>query len=773
VIQVINRLPKSDSSLGRMLITQLVLSWPSRKALPALGGKSAVYWDQAVEAARRTARDESQTDRARVSAVETLVRLPLGQVGDTFRQLLEPRHAEAVQRAVLENLARYREPQVAELLLERWPALGPGVRTAAIETLLSRGIWAQAFLQAIEQKRVARAELEANLAERLQAFPDPAVRSLARRVLAGESSGAPAEVFARYRAALSLPGDVSRGRTVFRKNCAGCHQLEDYGRTLGADLHAIGDRGAEAVLLNILDPNREVRPNYLVHALSTSDGQVISGMITAETATSLTINQADGGSRTVLRREVEELRNTGRSFMPQGFEQQITVAEMADLLAYLLAKKSNAPAPESAAGWKAGMAKVKITPEGPVWMSGYPRDHPAEGTLQDLWAKALALEDAEGRRALLITMDLVGIDRTTALKVCEQIGARYGLKRDQIALNVSHTHCGPVIGRNLEGMFALDDMQWRRVDEYTNQLIAKLVALAGEALDHLGPSTLAWGQGYCTIAVNRRANARGDVERLRASGQLRGPSDYDVPVLAVRDPAGALRAVVFGYACHATVLDVYYQWCGDYPGYAQAALEEAHPGAVALFWAGCGGDQAPRPRATAARAEAYGRRLATAVDEVLAGVLRPLAGPLRTHYDEIALRLAEPPGRDELRKDARSSNVYIARRAERLLADLDAGKSIRRTYPYPVQLWQLGELRWLFLGGEVVVDYALRLKRALGPATWVAGYTNDVMAYIPSRRVLREGGYEGANAMVYYNLPTVWSEDIEDQIITDIHKLCE
>jgi hypothetical protein len=218
------------------------------------------------------------------------------------------------------------------------------------------------------------------------------------------------------------------------------------------------------------------------------------------------------------------------------------------------------------------------------------------------------------------------------------------------------------------------------------------------------------------------------------------------------------------------VLDVSYQWCGDYPGYAQAVLEEAHPGAVALFWAGCGGDQAPRPRATVALTEAYGRRLAVVVDEVLAGAMRPLDGPLRTSYDETQLRLAEPPDRDALRKDMISSNVYIARRAERLLAELDSGKPLRRTYPYPVQLWQLGDLRWFFLGGEVVVDYALRLKRELGPATWVAGYSNDVMAYIPSLRVLHEGGYEGANAMVYYNLPTIWSEDVEAQIVEQVHQ---
>ena len=174
------------------------------------------------------------------------------------------------------------------------------------------------------------------------------------------------------------------------------------------------------------------------------------------------------------------------------------------------------PVPADAAeGWKAGTAKTIITPTGPVWMSGYPRDHPAEGKLQDLWAKALALEDADGRRALLITMDLVGIDRPTSLRVCEQLAAHHGLERRQVALNASHTHCGPAVGPTWMECSRSTTSKWRRIDENTHQLIDKLVAIAGEAIDHLQPSTIAWGQGFCTIAVNRRTNTRKDVDRLR------------------------------------------------------------------------------------------------------------------------------------------------------------------------------------------------------------------------------------------------------------------
>ncbi|HEY5311736.1 MAG TPA: HEAT repeat domain-containing protein, partial [Pirellulales bacterium] len=339
VIQVVNSLPGSENALGQLMIRRLVAGRPPHSALPPLEGNTALLWSQVVQAARRTAIDPKQTARARTSAIETLALLPLEQVRHTLEPLLEPRQPEHVQLAVVEHLASYREPEVAELLLDVWPSLSPRVRDSALETLLSHGNWAQSLLRAVEQQRIARAEVDSVRTERLRTFPDPAVRQLAEHVLAGQASSTPAEVVARNRAALSMPGDVARGREIFRKNCAGCHELENFGRKLGADLHAIGDRGAESVLLNILDPNREVKPNFLVYVLVTTDGQVVSGLITAETATSLSITQADGAHKTILRSEIDELQNTGRSFMPQGFDKQITVGEMADLLAYLLAKK--------------------------------------------------------------------------------------------------------------------------------------------------------------------------------------------------------------------------------------------------------------------------------------------------------------------------------------------------------------------------------------------------------------------------------------------------
>jgi hypothetical protein len=402
-------------------------------------------------------------------------------------------------------------------------------------------------------------------------------------------------------------------------------------------------------------------------------------------------------------------------------------------------------------------------------MSGYgARTKPAEGTNLDLWAKTLVLEDPRGQRAVLVTLDLVGIARDLALTICDTLSEKYGLERSQVMLAVSHTHCGPVVGRNLASMYFLEPKQLQYVDDYAARLRETIGQLVGQAIEGLAPCSVSWASGQATFAVNRRNNKEADVPRLRDEGRLVGPVDHDVPVLAVRDPQGRLAAVVFGYACHATVLD-FYQWSGDYPGFAQKRLEESHAGVTALFWAGCGADQNPLPRRKVELAEEYGLQLAQAVDRVLAGAMAPIEGGLHTTYREIDLPFATLPTRDDLDRQAKSSNRFEAQRGRLLLERIDAGKPLSPTYPYPVQCWRLGrDLRWLALGGEVVVDYAVRLKGEVGrERTWVAGYSNDVMAYIPSRRVLAEGGYEGGGAMLYYGLPTVWSPEVEELIVRE------
>ena len=259
---------------------------------------------------------------------------------------------------------------------------------------------------------------------------------------------------------------------------------------------------------------------------------------------------------------------------------------------------------ETLAGWRAGTAKVAITPRQPMWMSGYAaRTRPSEGAVHDLWAKALAIRDPSGRTVLLITLDVVGIDREVSNRIRSTLERSHGLGRDRIVLACSHTHCGPVVGTNLLTMYRIDDAERRRIAEYTKWLEDTVVKVAAEAVGHLREARLSWDNGRCDFAVNRRANREADVPGLRERMALQGPVDHDVPVLRVSGPDGSLLSVVFGYACHCTVLD-FNKFCGDYAGFAQVEIEARHPGATAMFVAGCGADQNPIPRRSLELADA-------------------------------------------------------------------------------------------------------------------------------------------------------------------------
>jgi hypothetical protein len=448
------------------------------------------------------------------------------------------------------------------------------------------------------------------------------------------------------------------------------------------------------------------------------------------------------------------------------------------LLASLAMATATASSPARAAdpkpaGWKAGLAKVAITPEQPMWMAGYgSRSSPSEGTLHDIWAKAMVLEDAEGTRALMVTLDLCGIDREFSLGVREEIAHRHEIPIDRIVLACSHTHTSPVVGKNLITMYPLDDEQRRRVESYTELLGETIIGLAGEAIEDLTDVHLSWGQGQAGFAVNRRENVQDRAAELRRAMALEGPVDHDVPVLLLKSPGGEVRGVVFGYACHCTTLAINH-FSGDYAGFAMIELEKAYPEATAMFVAGCGADQNPLPRRSVELAEQYGKQLAGAVRRTVKGSLRPILGCLQSAYGETPLDFSPIPGRSHWEEEAKSDQFALANRAKTLLGRLDEGEELPRTYPYPVQVWRIGDLTWIFLGGEVVVDYALRIKRNLGPDTFVSAYCNDVMAYIPSLRVLKEGGYEGATAMVYYGQPAPWAENVEEKVIAEVNRLVE
>lgn len=444
------------------------------------------------------------------------------------------------------------------------------------------------------------------------------------------------------------------------------------------------------------------------------------------------------------------------------------------IAALLILARPAVPQAADNATWNVGISKVKITPEQPQWMAGYGgRTHPSEGTLHDIWVKVVALETADGGRAVVVTSDLLGFPPVVAERICTELKTRCGLERAQIMLTCSHTHCGPALDGALFDCYPLEDSHRAVIKQYTAGLEKKVVGAVAEAIAALQPATLSAGQGEAGFAANRRKNGKLDVAAMRAKGiRPEGPDDHDVPVLAIRSPKGELRASLLGYACHNTSLS-FYQWCGDYAGFAQIALEQKHPGMQAMFWIGCGADQNPLPRRTVELCQQYGESLAKATEEVLAKPMQPIAPRLRTSFARIRLAFQDQPTRETLEKMVKENrSPYQKRWASRLLGELQQGKPFPKDCSYPVQVWKLGnDQLWIALGGEVVVDYSLLFKKTYGRTTWVTGYANEVMSYIPSHRIWEEGGYE-AGAFSVYGLPADrWTEDIETQISQCVGKL--
>jgi hypothetical protein len=424
----------------------------------------------------------------------------------------------------------------------------------------------------------------------------------------------------------------------------------------------------------------------------------------------------------------------------------------------------------AAADFRAGVARLVITPKTSIWLSGYAsRNQPSQGVLHDLWAKALALEDSRGNRAVVVSTDLIGLPRAISDVVAARVQKQYGLDRAQLVLNSSHTHTGPMLWRNLNLMVELDEENQRKLKEYSRKLTEDLVSVIGAALGKLSPANLSFGQGRAGFAINRREPTP---KGVRIGVNPAGPTDHSVPVLRVMSEEGKLLAVVFGYACHNTTLTgQFYKISGDYAGFAQIELEKAHPGATAMFLMLCGADQNPNPRSKLKFAEQHGRSLAAEVDRVLAGELDRVKPPIRA-----AFQIVEPVfamhTRETFERRLKDSKAARVRHARFMLRTYDERRPIRRV-PYPVQAVRFGKhLTLIALGGEVVVDYALRIKREYrGENIIVAGFSNDVMCYIPSLRVLKEGGYEAATSMIYYGQPGPFNEEVEETIFDTIHQV--
>ncbi|MHA8068858.1 neutral/alkaline non-lysosomal ceramidase N-terminal domain-containing protein [Aquirufa ecclesiirivi] len=415
-----------------------------------------------------------------------------------------------------------------------------------------------------------------------------------------------------------------------------------------------------------------------------------------------------------------------------------------------------------------GLAKKSITPSPPIWLTGYAsRTTPATGVVHDLWAKAIYLESSPKEKAIIISTDLLGLSREVHHGIVQQLASTYGLSEKQIIINSSHTHSGPMIWPALSGIadYHLEDQ--RAVSTYTLGLINKLVELAGESIHNKEKMTLSLGHGQVDFAINRRQLAASKIGKI-----LAGPIDHDVPVIQVKNLQGQVKGILVGYACHnTTVQGDNYLVNGDYAGFAQIEIEKKYPQAIAMFILGCAGDQNPEPRGSVALAEKHGKKLAETVHQVLQNPLKPIGNSLRYDAQVVTLDF-QKTDINSYQKELVGEDIFKQRRAKLMLEALNKGWNISQ-YQYPIQALRIGkEFTLVALAGEVVVDYSLRIKREFAQQDiFVAGYSQEVMCYIPSKNVLQEGGYEAESSMIYYGWPGPFADTVEDKIMQGVYKL--
>lgn len=450
--------------------------------------------------------------------------------------------------------------------------------------------------------------------------------------------------------------------------------------------------------------------------------------------------------------------------------------------------------------WRAGFGRRDITPRESIWLGGFgTRTRASEGILHAIHAKTFAVADGSGLQVVLVSADILGFSTEMSGDIQRRAARRFGIPLECIVLSATHNHSSPVNTGIVPLIYNLSPQEQQKVDVYTETMKQAIVDAIGDALNSMQPASLGFAQGLAGIGVNRR--------RARPGCRgLPGPVDQDVPVLVVRNEKGHLKGVVFGYACHTTALSGY-QVSGDYAGFAQMEIEKAHPNSVALFVPGCAGDINPLPRGTAERAEWHGKILAAAVCDIIPESGCLLSGPLRRQLGTARIPYSQVPTREDLERQLaetvspekwmlhfttivpptqRLPHEAALKVAQTLTANerksirhqmsvLDGHGALAEDCALPLCLLDFGpELRWIHIGGEPVVDYSLLLKERYGwDNTWVSGYYHDLTCYIPSRRVLLEGDYEGTDGMREYGHPAPFDESIERRIMTEIDGLVE
>lgn len=412
--------------------------------------------------------------------------------------------------------------------------------------------------------------------------------------------------------------------------------------------------------------------------------------------------------------------------------------------------------------FQVGVAQIDVTPDYPIRLNGFlVRKEESTGVRLPIFVRAIAFGSDEESPAVIVTTELLGIPEQMTQAVAKNLQQKVGLDPFRLSITATHSHSAPFINGVAPNIFgeAIPADAQAKIDKYTAFFQEQLEAVVIAALKDRRPATLSFGISKATFAKNRRIPD--------------GPVDHDLPVLAVHDLEGKLRALYVNYACHCVTLSDSLI-SGDWAGYAADHLNRLYPEAITLVSVGCGADSNPASGVTGSKwevASQQGLEIASAVEKLLSIKMRPVTGPIQIQNERISLPLTPAPIREQFVELAQKNDPtgYFARVQ---LEKLDRGETLRTAISYQVQTWSFGEsLAMVFLPGEVVAEYALRLKRELDPRRlWMNSYANDAPCYIPSEAVLAKGAYEGKGSLIYYDQPAPFGVGIENRIVQAVRK---
>jgi putative membrane-bound dehydrogenase-like protein len=322
-------LPRSRGDLGRVTLTRLIAQPPPELA-ESIGGLQRLF-----ESNDQVALDPDRPLADRIAAVQLLSFQPIETTAETFSELLASDQPVQIQTACIDALQGNRSPRVAEIILRRWPQLGPSVRGTAIALLMRRTEFIRMALEAMSDGDMRTSALSIDQRVRLLKHRDEAIREQATRLFGGVVSADRQQVARQYEASLALETNRDHGRQVFRRVCAACHRIDGFGHQAGPDLSDVRNRSKAALLYDILDPNSKVEPRFTAYSVLTLDGAVFTGLIESETSEAIVLKMAEGKTQTIGRSEIDQIKASEASLMPEGIEKEVSPQQMADLLAYL------------------------------------------------------------------------------------------------------------------------------------------------------------------------------------------------------------------------------------------------------------------------------------------------------------------------------------------------------------------------------------------------------------------------------------------------------